>query len=225
MNNRDYQLKIILLAAGKSERFNDIKLLAKVAQHNSSITVIEHVLQQISLTLNTLAINESRLHVATGGYHAQLRGFIDKKFSVHYCDDAHCGLGHTIAQTVEGILSSDNQSDDINGDATSHIMITLADQVALNSDDYLRLIKQSLATPNKIVCAIAAQELMPPAIFPQRYFADLGRLTGDKGAKVLLHKNKKNLQQIDLPNAAIDIDTQQDLIHWQKIFVLKNSTV
>lgn len=211
MKNNGYSLKIILLAAGKSERFNGIKLLAKVQQQDDSITLIQHVLQQISKALNILTIDENNLHVATGGYHPQLAQLIGNQYSLGYCEDAHSGLGHTIAQSVEKIL--------INEDNTSHIMITLADQVALNSDDYTNLIKQSLATPDKLICAKADQEIMPPVIFPRTYFSDLMTLKGDKGAKVLLHANKENLQKVCLPNAAIDIDTLQDLYNWYEISI------
>lgn len=208
MKNDNYNLKIILLAAGKSERFNDIKLLAKVGRQDGSITLIEHVLQQISVSLNRLNINESNLHIATGGYHAQIAKLIGNQYSLDCCENAHLGLGHTIAQMVGKILIAD--------DNTNHIMITLADQVALSCDDYVHLIKQSTAMPNKLICAKAGLEIMPPAIFPCLYFSELMTLQGDKGAKVLLYANKDNLQNVLLPNAAIDIDTLEDLISWHK---------
>ena len=47
MIKEDYHLKVILLAAGKSERFNGIKLLASV-QQDDPITLVQHVLQQIN---------------------------------------------------------------------------------------------------------------------------------------------------------------------------------
>lgn len=208
MKGNGFNLKIILLAAGKSERFNGIKLLAKVQQQSDSITLIQHVLQQISKALNILNIDESNLHVATGGYHPQLEQLIANQYSLSYCENAHSGLGHTIAQSVEKTLK--------NEDNISHIMITLADQVALNSDDYVNLIKQSFATPDKLICAKVGQEIMPPAIFPYDYFTDLMTLKGDKGAKALLHVNKENLKQVLLSNAAVDIDTEDDLINWRK---------
>ncbi len=206
MINNGYNLKIILLAAGKSERFNGIKLLAKVQQQDNSITLIEHVLQQISASLSRLNIKASNLLIATGGYHAQIAKLLINQYSLDCCENADDGLGHTIAQSVEKTLKND--------DNTSHIMIMLADQIALNSSDYISLIKQSLATPKKLICAQADQEIMPLAIFPRLYFSDLIALKGDKGAKAVLNANKENLQKVMLPNAAIDIDTPQDLIKW-----------
>ena len=212
MKNNDYVLKIIVLAAGKSERFNDIKLLAKVKQRNNSTTLIEHVLHQISNAMDLLTINETNLLVATGGYHPQIAQLIGKQFSLNYCENAHYGIGHTIAQSVEKIVG--------NGDKTSHIMITLADQIALNCNDYTSLIKQSLITPEKLICAKSEQEIMPPAIFPSDYFSDLMSLTGDRGAKSILYANQGNREDVILPNAAIDIDTKHDLINWQKQYIV-----
>jgi len=208
MNNENYHLKIILLAAGKSERFKAIKLLAKIEQKDNSVTLIEQVLQQISVSLKGLNIAEDNLQVATGIYHAELEKRIGNNYSLIFCQHADNGLGHTIAQSVENIVSNDSN--------TSHIMITLADQIALDAVDYTRLIKQSLTTPNKLICAKAAQEIMPPAIFPRRYFTQLMNLTGDKGAKAVLYKNKENLHEVIMENALIDIDTQQDLASWHK---------
>ena len=206
MNINGYYLKIIVLAAGKSERFNGIKLLAKVNQQENSLTLIQRVLHQISLALDQLNIEENNLCVATGEYHDKIAEFVDKQFTLNYCESANRGIGHTIAQSVENLTSDKSH--------ISHIMIILADQIALTADDYISLIKQSIATPDKLICAKADQQIMSPAIFPQYYFKDLMQLKGDKGAQALLHKNIEHLQTVLLPNAAIDIDTQQELVDW-----------
>lgn len=206
MINSSYHLRIIVLAAGKSERFKGIKALAKIQQQANSITLLEHALQQISVSLNTLGIDENNLQVATGGYHSQIVALLKGKYTLTYCDNAHLGMGHTIAQSVEKTLIIENK--------TSHIMLMLADQVALNSDDYIRLIKQSLSSPDKLICAQAQQKIMPPAIFPNEYFVDLMHLNSDKGAKAILSKNQNNLERVIISNAVIDIDTQQDLLNW-----------
>lgn len=212
MEDQCYNLKIILLAAGKSERFNGIKLLAKVQQQKDSITLIEHTLQQISVALSKLNIHKSNLRIATGRYHSKITKSLDEheKYFFDYCDDAHLGLGHTIAQSVKQMLANPQQDDRI----PSHIMIALADQVALTSDDYIELIKQSLVSPNKLICAKAGQEIMPPAIFPAAFFKDLRQLKGDKGAKTILFANRENLEAINITHAERDIDTRLDLTNW-----------
>ena len=216
MKKQDYNLKVILLAAGKSERFNGVKVLAKVQQKETSITLIEHAFHQISLALTELNIDEKNIQIATGRYHSQITTFFSEhenanhQYIFDYCEDAHLGLGHTISQSVERIINSAHA----NENSPSHILIALADQVALTADNYVALIKQSLALPNKLVCAKAGQEFMPPAIFPSTYFADLMRLKGDKGAKPVLYTNKENLQTVSIQHAERDIDTQQDLANW-----------
>jgi len=214
MNKPVYNLTVILLAAGKSERFNGIKLLAKVQQQETSTTLLEHAFHQLSLALNTLNMDKKSIRIATGRYHSQITTFFSEnknsQFFFDYCEDAHLGLGHTISQSVGHMI---NGADD-NDISTSHILIALADQIALTADNYIALIKQSLACPNKLVCAKAGDEIMPPAIFPATYFADLIHLKGDKGAKSVLYNNKENLQTVNIPHAERDIDTQQDLINW-----------
>ena len=208
MTPANTHLKIIVLAAGKSERFKGIKLLANLENGDSTITLIEHVLTQLSAALNQLAIDKKNLFVATGRYHQQLLNVIGEQFSLNFCQQAHLGLGHTIAQSVEQTLLTDK--------LTSHIMIVLADQVALNVNDYNNLITESFKQPNKLVCATADGELMPPAIFPRDYFSALMKLTGDKGAKSILYTNREQCTEVILPNAAADIDTQQDLVNWHQ---------
>jgi|TARA_B110000091_G_scaffold190725_1_gene214075 molybdenum cofactor cytidylyltransferase len=210
MINSPYNLKVILLSAGKSQRFKSIKLIAKVKQESHSIPLIQYVLQHITASLDQLKIYNN-LYIATGCYHKQISEVIGQQGTVIFCSSAHLGLGHTIGQSVEKIISNDNMTD-----RTSHIMITLADQIALTANDYIRLIEQSLSAPEKLICAKANIDIMPPAIFPRHYFTQLMNLTGDEGAKAFLHSNTNNLQEVIMPNALIDIDIKQDLINWQK---------
>ena len=208
MTNTAYHLKVILLAAGKSERFNGVKLLAKLTPQNTSITLIEHALTEISTALNKVNMNAKNMHVATGRYHAEISEKAAKIYTFDFCKDADLGLGHTISQSVKNVTSQNKN--------VSHIMIALADQVALVADDYLALIQQFFALPNKLVCAKAGQEIMPPAIFPAAYFSELMALKGDKGAKPILYANIENLETVNITHAERDIDTQQDLASWYK---------
>jgi len=216
MSDTSYNLKIIVLGAGKSERFEGIKLIAAVTEptddSRNSTLLIQHVLQQIVESLAELNIDKSNLSIATGGYYQQISEVLDPELSIINCSNAHLGLGYSIAQSVDIVLNNANNK----LESTSHIMITLADQIALKTDDYVRLIEQSISKPDKLICAKAEEQFMPPAIFPRRYFSQLMELNGDKGAKALLQKNRDSLQEVLLANAAIDIDTQHDLLIWKK---------
>jgi molybdenum cofactor cytidylyltransferase len=228
MNDKPYHLKVIVLAAGKSERFKAIKLLADIqfadinligADNKTSPTVlIQHVLQNISVSLTTLGMDLNQINVATGNYHDALIDVIEPHYQTVYCADAHLGLGHTIAQSLEYVLNKDASQ------LITHVMITLADLVALTSEDYTQLIKKSQQVPKNIVCSKAESEIMPPAIFPLCYFSELMQLEGDKGAKALLYKHKENLQTVSLPNAIIDIDTKEDLTNWLNNQYVNSST-
>ncbi len=214
INFHHYHLKVILLAAGKSTRFGSIKLIANINKQSNekqpALTLIELVLNNISTALQTYPKITSSIDIATGEYHQQISALLQEKQTekshLLYCNKANEGLGKTIAQAVEKIIKTDK--------SISHIMIALADQVALGYKDYKQLIKQSLKTPNNIVCAKAKNRLMAPAIFPCRYFTELTLLSGDKGAQTILKNNIEQLHSISLDNAMIDIDTQQDLHRW-----------
>ena len=92
-------------------------------------------------------------------------------------------------------------------------MIFQAEQVALNADDYVKLIKQSSALPNKLVCAKAGQEIMSPVISPLAYFTELMCLKGDKELRLCCMQIKK-LQTVSLPHAQSNIDSREDLLSW-----------
>ncbi|MGB0938448.1 MAG: nucleotidyltransferase family protein [Colwellia sp.] len=206
--SESYRLKIIVLAAGKSERFGAIKLLAPVKLRNAETPLIDHVLNQLSSSMSTLAINSSQLVVATGNHHKALSAVIKTNIQTVYCSQASKGIGHTIAQALSSVLSEETNF--------SHIMISLADLISLLPKDYTQLIESSISHPDKIISAQAKTSLMPPVIFPYRFINQLLDLTGDKGAKAILEKNKECLLPVSVPNALIDIDTQKDLIDWHK---------
>ena len=218
----NYHLTVLLLAAGKSKRFGGIKQLAPLNNRhpndpNASLTLIEHTLNNIKQALGLFSINTENIYIATGQYHQKISALLPKEASLLYCSESNLGLGHTIAQAVKYISEQSKN--------TSHLMITLADQIALESDDYGQLIKQSILFPKKIPCAKAKKCFMAPAIFPSSYFSQLTLLSADKGARSILMKNIDQLQPVSLPKAIIDIDTQQDLAQWQSQFANNTSSI
>lgn len=95
------------------------------------------------------------------------------------------------------------------------MLLTLADQVALQPIDYQQLLSSWLKTGDDSACYYA-DDIGVPAVFTASTFAKFSELSGDYGAKSILKQQLQQgrLQVLPMPNAAIDIDTQADLASW-----------
>ncbi|MBU2924273.1 nucleotidyltransferase family protein [Colwellia sp. C2M11] len=193
-----------MLAGGNSVRFKGNKQLSVVSRNGSKAPLLQQSINTVTQALIKAEIPLVNLYVATGEYHTEIAEQISQ--SLYYCDMAYLGMGYTISQSIDMILNNDPD--------TTHILFTLADQVALEISDYLRLLQKILEFPEHMVCAETLDGITAPAIFPQQYFEKLQALSGDKGAKAILQANQKQLKKLPMGNASFDIDTVEDLLHW-----------
>ena len=192
MTGDEPRLAVLIMAAGESRRFGSCKLLADIDG--------KPMLQRsIELAQSTDA---SLIRIVTGRWHqeikqAQTSGLIDD-IDLIYNPDWQQGLGNSIATGVFQIASLCDEA-----------LILLADQVRVSGEDLKRLTLRD--DRNQIACASYGKTLGPPAIFPAQFFSELQKLYGDKGAKALLTELTVTDCQVDIPNAAFDIDFQSDL--------------
>ncbi len=97
--------------------------------------------------------------------------------------------------------------------ADSHgVLIALADQAAVTSDDLRRLVTCWQQRPDRIVAAEYAGTTGVPAIFPSQLFGELAALQGDRGARALLSRHADQVAAVPMPSAALDVDTPADLL-------------
>jgi molybdenum cofactor cytidylyltransferase len=89
-------------------------------------------------------------------------------------------------------------------------LILLCDQPLLRTERVARLVEIWQHQSGRIVASAYAGTHGVPAIFPRRLFADLRRLSGDRGARALLEAHGAEVIDVDMPEAAVDIDTQDD---------------
>lgn len=90
-------------------------------------------------------------------------------------------------------------------------IVLLADQAAVGPAELELLIAAWRRAPRAIVAARYGAVIGPPALFPRRAFADLRRLRGDSGARKLLTDPRRRPIEIEIPQAAKDIDRPADL--------------
>jgi molybdenum cofactor cytidylyltransferase len=188
-------LEAVILAAGKSQRFGGIKQLAVI----NGWPMLEHC-HSTYYQCETLLAGIVQLSVVLGANESLIKDQLSPHITVFSATHWEDGMGSSLADYIKQI-----------GPNTSHVLISLADQVALQSSDLAKLIAQHQQNPDAIVCAKYNDVEGAPVIFPRQYFAELANLKGEQGAKSLLKRHIQNVIIVDMPNAQFDIDTQQDL--------------
>ncbi len=68
------------------------------------------------------------------------------------------------------------------------------------------------AQPEWLIAASYDGHTGVPAVFPRWTFSGFSDLRGDAGARTMLARHAERCLRIPMPNAAIDIDTPEDLL-------------
>lgn len=97
------------------------------------------------------------------------------------------------------------------------LLLLLCDQYRLSEDDLQGLIAAWHEDPERIVAAKWGGAFGPPVIFPSTYFRQLGRLSGDLGARRLLVEQRSRVRFVEIDSAAYDVDDAVGL-EWMREF-------
>ena len=112
------------------------------------------------------------------------------------------GMGSSIGAGLRHLLSSDALPD--------AVLVTLCDQPLITAGKLRAFIERFGLGRPPVVAARYNGVLGVPALFSMELFGELMGLKGDKGARELI-RNGTDAAAIDLPEAAVDIDTVEDL--------------
>lgn len=182
---------VIVLAAGASRRLGQPKQLVRLQGRPALHIVLS----------NAVAVAGSAVTVVVGA-HAQELTYL---------------LSHSPASSVvnkqweEGIASSLRCGLAATPPSADAVMVLLGDQVCVTTDDLKRLLAAWNDQASMIAAASYAQGVGVPAIFPRACFSELAELRGDEGARKILKRNPDRILRVPMPNAAIDLDTPEDL--------------
>lgn len=196
--------ELILLAAGQSKRFGGIKQLADIYGQ----PMVCHCLAQYRQGEGWLD-GIAHGHVVLGSNAELICEVLPNNVHKLVVSSWYQGMGHTLSQSMQ-IIASD----------TTHVLIGLADQIAISQQMISRLLEQAKSNPKLIVAAKYVGRLGAPSIFPRHYFSRLGQLNGDKGARMLLKKHPQHTISVAMPEAVLDIDTPEDFKGYPHLDVL-----
>lgn len=184
---------LIILAAGKASRMGKPKQL--LIYQGSSL--ISHA---VKIGLNSIC---KSVVVVLGAYAEQIKLEINK-LAVQIVEnpDWETGMASSIRAGVAAIKESNSNLD--------AVIIALADQPLISEAVFDRLIQSYQQTGNRIIASAYDDIVGVPALFDRALFQKLMLLEGDKGAKALMRKYQDEVLAIEIPEAAIDIDTPDD---------------
>ncbi|MCC7463298.1 MAG: nucleotidyltransferase family protein [Gammaproteobacteria bacterium] len=193
MSNRPAPaLHVLILAAGGSTRFGSPKALTRIEGR----ALIQHIIAR------ALAVGGQAVSVVLGAHAREIVPAIGSApVSLIVNRDWDSGLASSIRAGVEGLPGG-----------CAAVLIMLMDQPLVGTDALRRLVSTWSARPREIVAAQYAGGCHVPAIFPRWAFAELRQLRGDSGARALLHAHADRIVGVPLPEAALDIDTPEDLL-------------
>jgi molybdenum cofactor cytidylyltransferase len=185
-------IAIIVLAAGKSSRMKTPKQLVKIGNN----FLLEIVLSKAK------AINMHHVYCVLGANDARIRREISSP-NVDFIYNATFNKGLS-SSIVTGVSRIELQPD------YKAVLILLGDQPAIEKEYLNAMIALFSEDNSKIIAANYGGKLGVPAIFPQSYFSKLKNMSGDFGAKEILHKNS-DVNTLNKQTNFIDIDTEKDL--------------
>ena len=194
---KDAQLGVVILAAGKASRMGEPKALltyqchsfllntynlAQIVHPKGIVTVLGHYFDQMSTHCNTHKIP----FVFNEAYENGMSSSIQ------------CGLTYLLSHFPQ----------------INMVLILLADQPKINTEHICSLLHKIRSSKYLMVCTAYSDTYGVPAVFRKEYFPELLALTGEKGAKNLIEKGVLNHENTVLcEDGKLDIDTPEDYLN------------
>jgi molybdenum cofactor cytidylyltransferase len=184
---------IIILAAGGSSRFGNIKQLLPF----NGKTLLQHVIDEATKA------GVKPIVVITGANATKVSASIaNSKVNILVNENWQEGMASGIVAGVHSIVSLN--------ESIKKIIIAVCDQPFVTSALFEQLDQMQNKSGKSIVACTYADTIGTPALFATKYFDQLLSLKGDEGAKKILKSNSEDVATVDFPKGEIDIDTQKD---------------
>jgi len=188
--NSAMKLGVVLLAAGRSERFGSNKLLADFCGKPMICRALE-AMHAVSCEQSCVVTGCSEIADLARAYGC----------GVIWNDSPQLGQSHSICLGVSAMADMDA------------VLLLAGDQPRLTGESLVRMISSFRASDKGMACLRDETHMGNPAVFSKAYFSALTALSGDRGAKGILRAHENDLLVVSCLNQGelADADTPQAL--------------
>lgn len=188
------RVALILLAAGRSRRFNDGDKLAEPFLDKPLAFHVVTALERIPFLARIAVVSDTALDFRALGYRV--------------VDNPDPSLGQA-RSLCHGITAAQEAGADA-------VLVALADMPRVTAAHVYRMF-DAYDGPDAVVASSDGKQPMPPALFGRDRFDALLALEGDAGGRALIQGGR---HVITTPAELVDIDTQEDLAELRKLYGL-----
>ena len=187
------QCGIIILAAGESKRLGNPKQLLSFGGNT--------LLARVAATASASGLYPV---IAVLGANAEkIRSTLNiPGIQVVNNDDWQEGMASSIRKGLANMMELFPQVDGV--------ILLVCDQPYLHHGLIKTLIEAQRNADLPAAAAYYGEKLGTPALFHKHLFSDLMSLSGDKGARKMLERNRQNVVEVEFERGIVDIDTQED---------------
>jgi molybdenum cofactor cytidylyltransferase len=188
------QVALVLLAAGRSRRFNDGDKLAEPFLDKPLALHVVTALENIPFLTRIAVVSDTCLDFASHGYW------------VRQNPDPSLGQARSLCHGVSAAKEAGAEA----------VLVALADMPRVTAAHIYRLFDAADGA-DTIVASSDGVQPRPPALFGRNLFDDLLELEGDEGGRQLI---KRGHHVVTSPAELVDVDTQEDLAALRKLYGL-----
>lgn len=180
----------MVLAAGPSSRLGRPKQLVEFA----GIPLVAYAATQVVEHCDAGVI------VVTGARHDEVvAALAGLPIRAVYNPAWREGMGASVRQGMTGISPK-----------ARAVLLVPADLPRVDAAVLQRLVDAWREAPDRVTAARYDGVVGTPAIFPRRLWTQLQKIHGDRGARRII-ESAKDVLTVDMPEAAFDLDTPEDL--------------
>lgn len=204
MDEKEYRLSIILLAAGDSKRFVGNKMLAPIGGESMYLHMIKNI-ENVSAYKKVIVTQ----------YQEILNYLQDSKIADSIIpirnDYSERGISYSIQLGIECCRIISGKENTKIG-LTDAYLFAVCDQPWLTQKSIEKLIEVFIHSEKKIACLSYQGVLGNPVIFDEYYCKELLNLKGDIGGKSIVKRHLDDVETVEVyeQKELADIDTQQE---------------